>query len=137
VKDSVTIRKVNTAEEEHSSIVTEGLTWIKWCYKGKALTHLWRSKFAGKTPQRTDLQPKIFLQWQSAFKWVLIQVQPGSTPSGHTGELPSPVLPGLQWVLSPGTQPVVEAMTQQLPHRWWYFGISEIHINHKTALSRI
>jgi len=31
----------------------------------------------------------------SAFNWGLRGVQPGSTPSSHTGELPSPVLPGL------------------------------------------
>ena len=28
------------------------------CYKEKVLTHLWRSKLAGKTPQWRDLQPE-------------------------------------------------------------------------------
>ena len=51
--------------------------------------------FAIETPQRRDLQPEILPQWQSALKLGLREVQPGSTPSGHTAELPSPVLPGL------------------------------------------
>jgi len=36
-------------------------------------------------PER-DLQKEILPQWQSALKWGLREVQPGSTPSGHTGE---------------------------------------------------
>ena len=40
---------------------------------------------------------EIFPYGQSALKWGLREVQPGSTPSGHTAELPSPVLPGLTW----------------------------------------
>jgi len=36
-------------------------------------------------------------RWQSAVKWGLREMQPGSTPSGHTAELPSPMLPGLTW----------------------------------------
>jgi len=49
----------------------------------------------GKASPRRDLQEEILPQWQSALKWGLREVQPGSTPSGHTAELPSPVLPGL------------------------------------------
>ena len=49
----------------------------------------------GKIPQGRDIQPETLPQWQSALKWGLREVQPGSTPSGHTAELPSPVLPGL------------------------------------------
>ena len=63
--------------------------------------------FAIETPQRRDLQPEILPQWQSALKLGLREVQPGSTPSGHTAELPSPVLPGAQSVL--------QAVTQQFP----------------------
>ena len=44
---------------------------------------------------RSNLQKENLPQWQTALKWGLGEVQPGSTPSGHTAELPSPVLPGL------------------------------------------
>jgi len=53
-----------------------------------------RSRLTGKTPQEKDLPPEI-PQCQSTSKWGLREVQPGSTPSGHTAELPSPVLPEL------------------------------------------
>ena len=53
----------------------------------------------GNTPQGRDLQPGILPQWQSALKWGVGEVQPGSTPSGHTARLPSPVLPGLTQVI--------------------------------------
>ena len=59
------------------------------------LTHLWRTTLTRKTPQGKHLQTEILPQWQSALKWGLGEVQPGSTPSGHTAELPSPVLQGL------------------------------------------
>ena len=59
------------------------------------LTHLQGSRLTAETPQRRDLQQENLLQWQSALKWGLMEVQPGSTPSGHTGELLSPVPPGL------------------------------------------
>jgi len=59
-----------------------------------------------KTPQRRDLQKEILPQWQSALKWGLGEVQPGST-----GELPSPVLPRLTQSL-----PQVQALTQQFPY---------------------
>jgi len=48
-----------------------------------------------KKPKRNNLQKEIILWWQSAIKWGLGEVEPGSTPSSHTGELPSPVLPCL------------------------------------------
>jgi len=43
--------------------------------------------------KRRDLQKEILPKWQSALKWGLGEVQPSSTPSNHTGELPSHVLP--------------------------------------------
>jgi len=44
-------------------------------------------------------------------------VQPGSTPSSCTGELPSPLLPGLTGSFEhPGAQSVVQAVTQQFPY---------------------
>jgi len=48
-----------------------------------------------KNSEGSYLQEEILPQWQSALKWGLGEVQPGSTPSDHTAELPSPVLPGL------------------------------------------
>jgi len=48
-----------------------------------------------KNSEGSNLQKEIFPQWQSVLKWGLGEVQAGSTPSCHTGELPSPVLPGL------------------------------------------
>ena len=68
---------------------------MRRCHKRKVLTHLWRSRLTGKTPQGRNLQPECLPQWQSALKWGLTEVQPGSMPSSHTAELPSPVLPGL------------------------------------------
>jgi len=49
----------------------------------------------GKASPRRDLQKENLPGWQSALKWGLREVQPGSTPPRHTAELPSPVLPGL------------------------------------------
>jgi len=45
--------------------------------------------------KESDLQKEIPPQWQSALKRGLGEVQPGSIPSSHTAELPSPVLPRL------------------------------------------
>ena len=89
---SVTIRRVSEVEEWYRGVVAKGLAQMEWCYKGKVLTHLWILRFAEKTPQGKDLQPEILTQWHSTLKWALREVQPGSTPSGHTDELPSPVL---------------------------------------------
>jgi len=91
----VTIRKINTVEEQYRNVIAKGPVWMEQYYKGKVLTHLWRPRLTGKTPQGTDLQPEILPQWQSALKWGLREVQTGCTPSSHTAELPSPVLPGL------------------------------------------
>ena len=77
----------------------------------------------GKTPQGRDLPPETLPQWQSALKWDLREVQPGSTSSGHTDELPSSVLPGLtgpfpRWPVSgsgcDSTAPIQWPTTQTL-----------------------
>ena len=49
----------------------------------------------GKASPKRDLQEKNLPPWQPALKWDLREVQPGSSPSYHTAELPSPVLSGL------------------------------------------
>ena len=41
---------------------------------------------------RSNLQEEILPQWQSALKCGLGEVEPGSTPSSYTGDLPSLVL---------------------------------------------
>jgi len=46
------------------------------------------------SPTRKHLK-EILPPWQSALKWGLREVQAGTTPSGHTSKLPSPVLPRL------------------------------------------
>ncbi len=56
---------------------------------------LTRTLGAQNSSTKGDLQRESLPPWQSALKWGLREVQPGSTPSSHTGELPSPVLPGL------------------------------------------
>ena len=61
------------------------------------LTHVLGSQ---KNSKESNLQKEILPQWQSTFKWGLGEVQLGSTPSAHTGELPSPVLPQLTQCLS-------------------------------------
>ena len=38
-----------------------------------------------KGSKMSDLQRAILPPWQSALKWGLGEVEPGSTPSGHTG----------------------------------------------------
>ena len=52
-------------------------------------------RLAEKNSKGRDLQKKILPQWQSAREWSLGEVEPGSNPSSHTGELPSLVLPQL------------------------------------------
>ena len=52
-------------------------------------------RLAVENSKRRDLQKEILPQWQLALKWGLGEVEPGCTPSSHTGGLPSPVLPGL------------------------------------------
>ena len=58
----------------------------------KTLTHILGLQ---RNSKGNNLQKEILPQQQSALKWSLGEVQPGSTPSGHTAELPSPVLPRL------------------------------------------
>mgnify|MGYP001857233403 CR=1 FL=1 len=45
-----------------------------------------------KNSKGSNLQKETLPQGQSDLKWCLGEVQQGTTTSGHTGELPSPVL---------------------------------------------
>ena len=60
------------------------------------LTHVLGSQ---KSSKRSNCQKEILPQWQSALKWGLGEVESGSTPSGHTAELASPVFPWLSQCL--------------------------------------
>ena len=93
---SVKIRKINAIEGQYRSKTVKGPARRRRYFKGKVnvLTCLWKHRLAGETPQGRDFQPKALPEWQSALKWGIRQVEPGSIPSSHTGELPSPVLPG-------------------------------------------
>ena len=77
--------------------IMTGLAWYKSAIKeGKKIAYPYQKipGSQGKAPLERNLQ-EILPQWQPALKWGQREVQPGSTPSGHTAELPSPVLPGL------------------------------------------
>ena len=80
-----------------------GVVWSDWypqivkleqlsCWKG-TIRNKWKM-FTHAVSSQEKLQ-EILPRWQSALKWGLGEVEPGSTPSGHTGELPSLVLPQL------------------------------------------
>ena len=70
-----------------------------------------------KGPKRSDLQREILPQWKSALKWSLGEVEPGSTPSDHTGEVAFTCAPMADLVLASGGQSEVQAMIQQFPYR--------------------
>ena len=78
------VGKISTVESQYRSGMAKGQTGM--------LTPLQGSELKGKISTRRDLQQEILPQWQPALKWGLKEVEPSSTPSGHTGELPSPVL---------------------------------------------
>ena len=65
--------------------------------KEEMLTCIQGFRIAVENSKVRELHKEILPQWQSALKWGLGGVQPGSTPSCHTGEWPPPVLPELAW----------------------------------------
>ena len=77
---TVTIRKTNTKEWCCRRCNDEGIKAVKRHYKEKVLTPLWRSRLTRKTTQGRDLQLEMLPLWQSALKWGLREVEPGSTP---------------------------------------------------------
>ena len=100
--------------------MTEGPVQQKGTIKGsKKITHPYQKSpdLQGKAPPKKDLQQENLPSWQSALKWGLREVQPGSTPSGHTAELPSPVLPGMTGSFPQvPNQWFIQAVTQQFPY---------------------
>jgi len=89
--------------------------WWKETIKDKWNAHPC-PKLTAENSKGKDPQKEILPQWQSALKWGLGEMQPGSTPSGRTGELPSPVLPWLTQGLPQMITSVVQAVTQQVPY---------------------
>ena len=69
-----------------------------------------------KGSQGSDLQIEILPPWESALKWGLGGVQPGSTPSGHSGEIAFTCAPAADSALASDSQSVVQAVIQQLPY---------------------
>jgi len=69
-----------------------------------------------KGSKRSDLQIENLLPWESALKWGLGGVQPGSTPSGHSGEIVFTCAPAADSALASGGQSEVQAVIQQLPY---------------------
>ena len=80
----------------------------------KRYTHAY-PRLAVKKLQKEQSPERVLPQWQSALKWGLGGVEPGSS---HTGELPSLVLPWPTSVLDSGDQSVVKAMIQQFPYTY-------------------
>jgi len=70
---------------------------IERCYKGReedCSPISEDSRFAGESITKEGSPTRDPCQWQSALQWGLREVQPGSTPSCLTAELPPPVLQG-------------------------------------------
>ena len=59
-------------------------------------------------------------------------MQPGSTLSSCTDELPSPVLSGLTGSFSPGALSVVQAMAQHFPYVWLSFKLESLGLYSST-----
>ena len=81
----------------------------------KELTH---SLGSGKGSKRSNLQIEILPPWESALKWGLGGVEPGFTPSGHSGEIAFTCAPEADSVLASGGQSEFQAVIQQFPYRY-------------------
>ena len=72
-----------------------------------------------KGSRRKALQTESLPSWESALKWGLGEVDSGSTPSGHSGEIAFTCAPAADSALASGGQSEVQAVIQQFPYRWW------------------
>ena len=70
-----------------------------------------------KGSKRNNLQIEILPSWESALKWGLGGVQPGPTPSGHSGEVAFTCAPVADSALASGGQSEVQAVIQRFPYR--------------------
>ena len=66
--------------------------------------------------KRKDLQTEILPYWESALKRGLGGVEPGSTPSGHSGEIAFTCAPAADSALASGGQSEVQAVIQLFPY---------------------
>ena len=88
------------------------ITKKKW---NKDLTHVLGSQ---KGSKRKDLQIGILPLWESALKWGLGGVEPGSS---HSGEIVFTCAPAADSALTSGGQSEVQAVIQQFPYSFLLF----------------
>ena len=69
-----------------------------------------------KGSKRTDLQRETLPPWESALKWGRGGVEPGCSPSSHSGEIAFASAPAADSTLTSGGQSEVQAMIQQFPY---------------------
>jgi len=81
----------------------------------KMFTHILGLQTNKQTPKEA-ISRNSLSQWQSALKWDLGGVQPGSTPSSHSGEIAFTCAPAADSTLTSGGQSEVQAMIQQFPY---------------------
>ena len=85
-------------------------------------------RFTGESSTKEGSPTRELPQRQSALKWGLREVQPGSTPSSHTDELLSPVLPRLTGsfprVLNQWFRPGLNS-SRTLPYPWRQYTTTE------------
>lgn len=83
------------------------------------LTCLRGSRLMRKNPQRKDLQKKILPRWQSALKWCLREVQPGSNLL-VAQLIAFTCAPRADWILSPGAQSLVRPGLNSYHSTSWF-----------------
>ena len=81
-----------------------------------------------KGSKRSDLQIEILPPWESALKWGLGGLQPGSTPSGHSGEIAFTCAPAADSALASGGQSEVQAVIQQFPYTLLWDLFQYLHV---------
>jgi len=77
---------------------------------------LTRVQGSPKGSKRTELQREILPPWESALKWGRGGVEPGCSPSSHSGEIAFASAPAADSTLTSGGQSEVQAMIQQFPY---------------------
>jgi len=70
-----------------------------------------------KGSKRKALQLESLSPWESVLKWGLGGVEPGSTISGHSGEIAFTCAPAADSAFASGGQSEVQAVIQQFPYR--------------------
>ena len=81
----------------------------------------WKTKTKRMNITHREIKRTNLPQQQSALKWGLRKLQPGFTPSSHTGKLPSPVLPWLTQCLP------------QVINQWFRLWFNSSHTPHNIS----